>query len=154
MSGSIRFSYGGDPSFSASDAVRFLVGDTNAKRPLLDDREVAHAISKYTDQNLAAAFLADHLFGKFAAMSDFSVGPVRKNYSKVAELFKLKAQYLRDESAKLAIPSFPATTHASKDTLSQNTGLTEPSFSVGISDNPFAVQIGGNLDRVNFNGFE
>ena len=90
--GSKRFSYGGDPSTSDVDAVRFLVGDTNEDRPLLDDREVEWAISQYPDRHLAAASLAEHLYGFFASKGDFKVGPINKSYTKVADLFKQKAE--------------------------------------------------------------
>ena len=152
--GSVRFSYGGDPSTSPVDAVRFLVGDTNPKRPLLDDREVKWAIDQNPNQNLAAATLAEHLFGKFASMADISVGPVSKSYSKVAELFQRKASQLRTEACRSAVPSFPATRIASKEALAQNTALTSPNFVIGISDNPWALQINQSLNGIGgFNGF-
>lgn len=153
MSISIRFSYGNDPSASDQDAVRFLVGDTNSKRPLLDDREVDWAISQFPNKNLAAASLCEHLFGRFSSMADIRVGPVSKNYSKVAELFQKKALQLRREACLTAMPSFPATRVASKRALEEDTSLTRPAFSVGMSDDPFAIQINGSLDTTDFNGF-
>lgn len=136
-----KFTYGNDPAASDVDAVRFLVGDTNPDRPLLDDREVEWAISQFPDQNLAAASLADHLFGFFASKGDFKVGPVNKSYSKVADLFKQKAAQLRAEACKGAIPSFPAINFTTKRVLQENTDLTRPQILVGISDNPFALQL-------------
>ena len=151
--GKPRFSYGGDPAASTTDAVRFLVGDTNDKRPLLDDREVEFAIDQNPNLNLAAAVLCEHLFGRFAGIADVSVGPVSKSYSKVAELFQKKAQQLRSEACQTAVASFPATKVASKQALDLDEGLTRPSFLIGISDNPFAVQINANLDRTDWHGF-
>jgi len=151
--GDLRYSYAGDPSATPSDAVRFLVGDTNPNRPLLDDREVAWAIAENPNQNIAAAVLAEHLFGKFAAQADISVGPVSKSYSKVAELFKKKADQLRSEACKFAIASFPATKIASKDALDDDQTLTRPAFSVGLGDNVFAQQINDDLQGTRFNGF-
>lgn len=153
MSREIRFSYGGDPSASDIDAVRFLVGDTNADRPLLDDREVEFAISQEPDPNLAGAILAEHLFGLFSAKGNIKVGPVSKDYSKVAEMFKKKADQLREAACRSALPSFPATHHSTKDVLDENTDLVRPNFLVGLSDNPFAVQINNRLDRARFHGF-
>jgi len=154
MSGvSPRFSYAGDPSASPRDAVRFLVGDTNPLRPLLDDREVDYAISENPNQSLAAALLAEHLFGRFAAQADITVGPVSKSFSKVAELFKQKADQLKDDAYRGAIPSFPAIYVADKSALEQDSSLTKPSFRVGLSDNPFAVQLNDSLDDAGFHGF-
>jgi len=153
VSEGVRFTYGNDPSTSAVDAVRFLVGDTNPKRPLLDDREIEWAISKEPNESLAAALLAESLFGKFASQADITVGPVSKSYSKVAELFLKKSQQLRDSATVHASVSFPATRISTKLPLQQNTDLTSPSFLVGISDNPFAVQINEGLDHARFYGF-
>lgn len=138
---------------SDRDAVRFILGDTDPHRPLLGDREVDFAISKNPNQNLAAAFLADHLFGLFVGKGDISVGPVSKSFSKVAELFRQKALQLREEAAKLAVPSFPATRVSTKDALALDESLTDPSFIIGISDNPFAIQINDDLNRAHFHGF-
>lgn len=151
--GSKRFSYGGDPSTSAVDAVRFLVGDTNEDRPLLDDREVEWAISLNPNQNLAAATLADHLYGFFASKGDFKVGPVSKSYGKVAELFKAKAAQLRAEACKGAIPSFPATKISTKEVLILNPDLAQSSFSVGLTDNPFAIQLNDEINDLRRHGF-
>lgn len=151
--GSKRFTYSGDPSKNAVDAVRFLVGDTNSQRPLLDDREVAFAISQHPNQNIAAATLAEHLFGRFASQADISVGPVSKSFSKVAELFNTKAQQLRAEACKSAVPSFPATKRATKEVLDLDETLTRPNFVIGLGDNPFAVQINDDLDDARFHGF-
>jgi len=153
VSKQVRFTYGNDPSSTPVDAVRFLVGDTNPHRPLLDDREVEWAIAQQPDQNLAAALLAESLFGRFASMADIKVGPVSKSYSKVAELFKSKADQLRAEACKFAVVSFPATHVATKETLARDTTLTEPSFVVGLSDNPFAIQINQGLDHAGYGNY-
>ena len=136
-----QFSYSGDPSRTPRDAVRFYLGDTNSKRPLLDDREVDFAILQTPNQQLAAAVLAEHLMGKFAREADVSVGPVSKSFSAVSEAFKKKADQLRSEANKRVGVSFPAITVSGKDKLEQDTNLTKPSFSVGFGDNPFAIQI-------------
>ena len=139
--GSKRFTYGNDPAANAVDAVRFLVGDTNEDRPLLDDREVKWAISQFPDRNLAAASLAEHLYGFFASKGDFKVGPINKSYSKVAQLFKEKAEQLRAKACLSAVPSFPATKISTKGILAQNLDLENPSFAVGLMDSPFVVQL-------------
>lgn len=150
---SIRFSYAGDPSATPVDAVRFMVGDTNPDRPLLDDREIAYAIAQNPNQSIAAATLAEHLFGRFSSQADVSVGPVSKSFSKIAEMYKSKAEQLRCNAAMFATPSFPATKIGTKEALDLDETLTRPSFLVGQSDNPFAVQINNVLDQTRFNGF-
>lgn len=141
MSGDRRFTYGNNPATSAVDAVRFLVGDTNEDRPLLDDREVEWAISQFPDQNLAAASLAEHLYGFFASKGDFKVGPINKSYSKVAQLFKEKADQLKAKACLSGGPSFPATKISTKEVLEQNVDLENPSFATGLTDSPFVTQL-------------
>lgn len=147
-----RFTYGGDPAENDRDAVRFMVGDTNHVRPLLDDREVDWALGQEPNLNLAGALLAESLFGAFASKADISVGPVSKSYSKVAEMMKKKADQLRAEACKNARPSFPAIAIATKRTLEDNEGLVQPNFLIGLGDNRFAVQLNDTLDQVRFNG--
>lgn len=139
--GSKRFTYGNNPAANTVDEVRFLVGDTNENRPLLDDREVEWAISEYPDPNLAAASLAEHLYGFFASKGDFKVGPINKSYSKVADLFKAKAEQLKAKACLSAGPSFPATKISTKNALANNLDLANPSFAIGLVDNPFAIQL-------------
>lgn len=152
MSDCLQFTYSGDPASSPRDAVRFLVGDTNSKRPLLDDREVNHAIAEMVNLSLAAAFLADHLCARFTREADIKVGQVSKSLSQVAKAFRQKALDLRDDACKTAAPSFPATHHSTLDALEQNNDLVDPAFSIGQFDNPFAVQLDDLLSRSELNG--
>jgi hypothetical protein len=147
-----EFTYAGDPANSPRDAVRFLVGDTNPLRPLLDDREVDYAIAQNPNQNLAAALLAEHLFGRFASQSDISVGPVSKAFSKAAELMKAKSEQLRADACRNARPSFPAIFVADKKALECDESLTRPQFFIGLGDNRFAVQLNHELNKTGFDG--
>ncbi len=153
MALTLRYTYGHDPSTSDRDAVRFLVGDINPARPLLDDREVDWALTQEQNLNLAAAICAEALFGKFASQGDTTVGPVSKAFSKVAELMKAKAEQLRCEAAKYALPSFPATRYTTKCALEEKSDLIPPEFEVAQFDNPFAVQLNDGLDEARFRGY-
>lgn len=148
----LRFTYGGDPNSSASDAVRFLVGDTVRARPLLDDREVEYALSKYANPSLAAALLAEGLAARYARESDVSVGSVSHSLSQVSERFEKLALRLRQDATKMARVSFPATTRDAKKALQDDSSLTNPEFSVGLTDNPEAVQLNSELDRFGNDG--
>lgn len=147
------FTYTGDPSASELQEVRFYTGDTNRNRPLLHDKEILFAISKYPNPLIAAAVLCEHLMGRFASEADVRVGEVSKSFSKISEAFKKKADQLRTEAASGATVSFPATRHSTKDPLDEDEDLTRPSFAIGMADNPYAVQINEELDRIDFRGF-
>jgi len=148
LSREVKFTYGGDPSASAVDAVRFLVGDVDPDMPLLDDREVAWAIARDGSETLAAASLAEHLYGVFAGKADIKVGPVSKSFSKLADAFKNKARQLRDAHSLTALPSFPATSISAKGALECDGDLARPEFFVGLSDSPGVSQINDFLKSI------
>ena len=149
----IRFTYNFDPEESDLSAVRFRIGDTNHKRPLLDDREVEWAITKHGNLDIAAAVLCESLYARFLGISDVKVGPVSKSYSKVAQMYKDKADQLRSEACKYAAPSFPATRYSTKCKIQQDSDLPPPELPKGMGDNPFAASLNERLNTAGFNGF-
>ena len=149
----LRFTYGGDPANSDPDAVRFLVGDTLKARPLLDDREVSYALHKNPNHHVAAAVCAEHLSARFTRESDITVGSVSKAMSKIAEAYDKLAGRLRKDAARNVRPSFPAGFVDQKITLEQDPQLDNPEFAIGLTDNPFAVQLNDELTRVDWHGF-
>lgn len=138
-----EFTYTNDPGKTPRDAVRFLVGDTNRSRVLLDDKEVDWAIGENPNQFMAAAMLANHLCGVFSSKADITVGGVSKSLSSIAEAFRKKAKDLKREACTNVRVAFPAITRAGKEALEEDESLTVPSFSRGWSDNPFAAQLDG-----------
>ena len=149
-----RFTYRGDPSLSVRDAVRFILGDTNRKRPLLDDREIDFAISRQGNELLAAAFCADALQGKFSAETKITVGGVSKSFDTIAGAFADKAKQLRLEASKFAVPRAPALSVSEKRDADLQVDDVQPQFRIGLGDNRFAVQINDVIDDFRgFNGF-
>ena len=150
----VKFTYGGDPSKSPRDAVRFYVGDTNESRPLLGDGEVDFAlVQKGNNQLLAAAVCADALQGKFASLSNTKVGDVSKNFSDISKAYKELAKTLRGQAALFARPSAPAIRSTTKRALENDTDLIPPEFPLGLGDNPTAIQLNDRLDEADFDGF-
>lgn len=143
----LQWSYSGDPGASDLDHVRFLVGDTVSEEPLLDDREVLHAISDKVNLHMAASMLADHLAARYSRKANFTVGPVSKSMGDLADKFRQLAKDLKKEAASGgAAPSFPATKVAEKETLQQDDTLTKPQFEIGMFDNYRAVQPNDSVD--------
>ena len=141
-----KWTYNGDPSRSPADAVRFLVGDTIRERPLLDDREVAYLVDRNANINIAAAEACEALWSRFLAISDYTVGSVSKKYSDVASKFKERAADFRSEAARSnALVSFPATLRSTKQALENDDELEQPQFSIGLADNPEALQLNDEL---------
>ena len=149
----IGFTYSGNPATNDRDATRFFVGDTNANRPLLADTEIEFALTEFPNTRLAAAMCADALAAKFARESDQKVGDISKSLSKVSEQFRDLATRLRNEAAKRAPASFPAASKDWKQSQRQDTDLVQPTFSVGLGDNPWAVQLNDQLDVIRWWGW-
>lgn len=135
-----QFTYGGDPSNSSRDAVRYYCGDTDKCRPLLDDREIDFSLSKNPNEKMAAHDCCNHLAARFSRESDVTVGPVSKSFSKLAENFAKLADRLKTEACANIRPSAPALYKNDKDSLATDANLTQPSFVRDQFDNPYAVQ--------------
>lgn len=144
----LQFTYGGDPSVSTRDAVRFHLGDTDRKRPLLDDREVEFALTKHGNEFVAAALCAESLQGKFSSRANVTVGGVSKAFGSIAQAFADKAKQLRREASKSAVPRAPALSISEKRAADLQTDDVQPEFRIGLGDNRFAVQINDAIGRV------
>lgn len=140
-----KWTYGGDPSKSSRDAVRFLVGDTMRERPLLDDREIDYILSDTTNTTLAAARACEALWSRFMGLADYTVGNVSKKYGSLADKFKARSEEFRARVSERALVSFPATLVSEKRTLQADPELAPPQFAVGLADSPLASQINTEL---------
>lgn len=77
-----HWTYSGNPGNSGLDQVRFLVGDTRAKQPLLLDGEIAWLLEIYGGNPLLAAVRAcEALIANAATLVDQSVGSVSLSLS-------------------------------------------------------------------------
>lgn len=148
-----KYTYDGDPSKNDRDAVRWYVGDTDERRPMLDDREVDFALVANPNVLIAASVCAEALSGKFAREANVSVGGISKALGTVSESFRKHAETLRARACLSAGVSFPATIRSEKEALELDTNLTSPEFILRMGDNPWAVQLNEILPRESFNGF-
>ena len=149
----MTWSYSGNPAASDRDAVRFYTGDTTSTRELLSDEEIAFVLTEHANQRLAAAVCAEAIAAKFAREADQKVGDISKSLSQVSKAFYALANKLRSEVAKRAAPSFPAASKAWKQTQREDTDLVQSAFEIGFGDNPWAVQLNGQLDGMAWHGW-
>lgn len=96
----MAWSYGADPMGDPIDEVHFLVGDTNAADPLLQDDEIEHLLSVYPKIEGKAAYLAgaaaaDAIAAKFARKMSASVGPLSQQAQQQWEHYVALAAQLR-----------------------------------------------------------
>jgi hypothetical protein len=135
----MKWNYSGDPSTSALDETRFIVGDTERDKPQVSDDEVLWALGKCEqDVTCAAVILCRHLSRKYSRLADCSVGEVSRSCSQIAKAYKDRADELEDDaiSSGLVIPSFGGLSQAQKQSLLENEDAVQPAFSVGMDDNP------------------
>lgn len=155
--------YGGDPSASDVNAVRFEMGDTDPYAPLLTDQEVDWAILQetgvaanpntavITGANLlrAAARCMLSLARKFAAQADSEIGSLKLNYSKMADQYAKRAQELFAKAAGLNVPYAGGMSISEKEGFAQDSDAVQPAFTRDQFDNPWAGETGtANTDAL------
>ena len=131
-----------DPSNSNSDAVRWLVGDTDTSNADLQDEEIAFALTQAGDDvYLAAAISARALAGKFAKLVDTKFESVSSDYSNLRDNYyalatKLEKQSKQYGSRGLGLPAAGGLTYSDIDANDQNTDRVDPVFKQGQFANP------------------
>lgn len=97
------WSYSGDPASSAKDEVRFLVGDTNAAAPLVQDEEINFCLGVHADTTAlnyqASADVAEAIAAQFARKAQRSVGPLAISAQQQYEHYVDVAKRLRGLAA-------------------------------------------------------
>lgn len=141
----LHFTYEGDPSQSDTQAVRYLSGDTDRELAEIDDKEIAFALSKFSDTRLAAAMCVDALADKYARRADIKVGEVSKSMSAISDRLRQRAKDLRTEAGKSAMPFFGGVSEADKQATDANSDNVPPSFRKKMFDSPLA----NNFDNGN-----
>lgn len=154
MSTPIQFTYENDPSKSALDATRFFVGDTDCRRPLLDDREVQFALDQVQQAPvLAAIILLNTLANRYARESDVTVGAVSKSLGQVSDVFRKRALDLEDDNSRTALPFFGGRTFSGKRALDQDSDAVPPHFRYGQGDDKGALQLDFALSTLQSLGY-
>lgn len=140
------WSYSGDPSLSAKDGVRFLVGDTNNKDQQCSDGEVLFAIAQTSSLYSASAMVCRAIASKYAREVDSVQNELRtmwssrqKAYSDLAKQLDVKAS-----GSTFAAPYAGGISIADKRAQELNTDRVPPQFNLGMEDNYLPVGPAGN----------
>ncbi len=153
-SSGIQFTYDHDPSRSQRDAARWYAGDTDCRRPLVDDREVDFALTRGGDDpRQAAVIILNALASKFAREADLSVGDVSKSLGDVSDRLRQRAMDLQEEITLRALPFFGGRSISGKVALASDTNAVPPRFEFGDGDSYRATQfdeVYSRLDRVGY----
>lgn len=106
----MAWTYSGDPMESEIDRYRFLVGDTNALEPLLQDEEIQFILDGEEDEKARLAQLFGRLVLIFSRMpSSRSLGPMAEAYKD--RLFWFKQQYAYYQSSAVMAAPVMSTGH-------------------------------------------
>lgn len=127
-----------DPSASAKDAVRFLIGDTDSKDPLLLDGEVTYLLNQANQSVLAASIRGcEQIAMKFARLADEAVGQVRISYNQKYQSYLKMKDTLR---ARIAIedmtPYAGGISVTDKNTQKSNQDRVQPDFTKHVMEAP------------------
>lgn len=131
-----------DPSNSNSDAVRWLVGDTDVSDAALQDEEIAFALSQAgNDVYLAAAISARALAGKYATLIDTKFESVSSDYSGLRDNYYALATQLEKQSKKygtrgLGLPAAGGLTYSGIRANDLNDDRVQPKFKQDQFANP------------------
>lgn len=96
----MTWTYNGNPAAIPRDAIRWLVGDTDGKRRLVTDEEIAFALSENGDNKTQAAkMVLESLIIKFSTQGVTKIGDFFFDATKVVN--QLRASLERIEAATL-----------------------------------------------------
>lgn len=96
----MAWTYTALPATVPADAVRLLLGDTDSTDPLVQDGEIAFALSTEINAFLAAAFCADNLAARYTRDESISADGVSVSGASRAQAFRLLASNLRARGAR------------------------------------------------------
>lgn len=105
----MSWSYSGDPTSSEKDALRFLVGDTDIKRPVMQDEEILYLVDTYgTNDALLKYQLFTHVATIFARDYKRSLGPQAEDPTERLKYFRDQAAIYKAKSmaAGISIPDY------------------------------------------------
>ena len=136
MPASLPWSYSGDPSASANDAVRFLCGDTSSGNAFVSDPEIGYALAQEnSNQYRAAALVCEGLAAKFASEPDSKIGDLALSGSQISKRFDERGKELRKRYlARGVSPFVGGISRSGKDTEISDSDRVQPAFSIGMFD--------------------
>lgn len=126
--------YSGDPGSSPRDAVRFEIGDTDSRDPLLQDAEVAYALKVEANIYGAAARCCESIARRFARQADYALGTHRVSASQRSEAYAKLGRELRLRATSSNAPSAGGISRR-EGLLDRTSDLKEPAFTRNLMAN-------------------
>jgi len=136
--------YGGDPSASDSDYIRFIIRDTAAS-PYFSDTEVAAILAAEGSRDAAAGRLLKMWVREMLTMPNFTLGSFSENHgATLSELMK-DAQNLIDGGATVGLYA-GGISQADNEAIAADTDRVPPYFRTGMMENPDAENPNDDTD--------
>lgn len=133
----MAWSYSGNPASSSKDAIRFLIGDTRSDDSLVQDEEIAWALTQHSSIYAAAALVAESIASYFATQAtSVIIGPIREDYGQRAKDYTAKAKDLRNKATERGTINFfcGGISVSDKETSEADTDLVQPIFKKEMDD--------------------
>ena len=124
----MAFTYGGDPSNSNLETVRFLIGDTDTIDQLLQDAEITYLLTIESKLYDAAATACETIAAKFARKADTSNGTLSEKASQRSLAYERRASLLRSKVNRKVQVFAGGLTISGKDTLDESSTNVQPAF--------------------------
>lgn len=141
----MTWTYTGDPSATDRDEVRFLIGDTDFNKPLVQDEEIAYAVAQEGNNRMAAVRVARAIAFKYGSKVDKAVGDLRLSYSQLHKQYLSLAKVLAADAAVYGgIPYAGGIGVSDKDGNEAKVDRVEPNIRIGMHDNPDAITDNNN----------
>ncbi len=151
----MAWTYGGDPSANARDAIRFLIGDTDTTDQLLSDEEIAWVNSEASGTSTGTTALYDAAYrccltvaSKLAREADKQIGDLSVSMSQRAKAYREQAASLKALSGReggVPIPYAGGITISDKEIDEENSDIFRTWFSSGQFEN---VRDGGRSQTI------
>lgn len=135
----MSFNY--NPSLNSDkDRVRFMLGDTDSKKPLFQDEELKYLLTAWTAPEQAAIAGARQLAARFSRLADTTIETVSVAHSQKARAFldlanQLEKQYDKSASGSSG-PSATGISLAAMDDVYQDTDRPQDDTIKGLFENP------------------
>jgi len=133
----MTWTYSNDPANNTRDELRLLVGDTNTSDQLLSDEEIAYYLGLNGSDALASAPSAcEGIAAKFSRQANTTNQGLSVAASERAKAYLALANELRDKAVTVADVFAGGLTISGKEALDQDSDAVQPSFRIGLDDNP------------------
>jgi hypothetical protein len=127
-----------DPSSGDRDKVRFLIGDTDANDPILQDGEITFLLSTWGNIYKAAAYAAEAIAGRYAHKTNYSrsIGDlsISESYATSAAEFRELAKSLKAQEVDFFPPSVKVNASAIIATADKLVQTYKTDFYTGMHD--------------------